>query len=177
MKTYTIVRVGLAAALLAICAWISIPFAVPFTLQTFAVFLILIVLGGVEGTAAIAVYVALGAIGAPVFAGFTGGFSVLLGPTGGYILGFLIMGALKIFFDVAIKNPKLDVYCLAFGLVLCYIFGTLRFTAVMARRGSPYTFGSALLACVLPYVLPDAVKLALALFAGNRIKKALRLKK
>ena len=177
MKLYSIVRIGLSAALLAICAWISIPFVVPFTMQTFAVFLILCVLGGVEGTIAIAVYIAIGAVGAPVFAGFTGGFGVIAGPTGGYILGFLLTGAVKMIFDAAVKNEKLDALCLSLGLALCYLFGTLRFTAVMGQRGSSYTFWGALLACVLPYMLPDAAKLALALFAGKRIKKALRLKK
>ena len=173
MKASSLVRIALAAALVTVCSWISIPFTVPFTLQTFAVFLTLTVLGGTEGTVAVAVYIALGAVGAPVFSGFNSGIGALLGPTGGYIFGFLIMGGLKIVFDRLIKRPKLDPVCLAAGLALCYIAGTVWFVLVMKGRGNPYSFGAALMTCVVPYILPDALKLALALFVGSRINRAL----
>ena len=78
------------AALMAICSWISIPLTVPFTLQTFAVFVTLGILGGKRGTLSILVFLLLGAIGVPVFAGFTGGMGILLGNTGGYIIGFIL---------------------------------------------------------------------------------------
>ena len=90
LKMNSITRIAMMTALLAICSWITIPFAVPFTMQTFAVFLALIICGGVEGSIAIAVYIALGAVGIPVFSGFSGGVSALIGPTGGYIFGFLL---------------------------------------------------------------------------------------
>ena len=76
------------AALMAVCSWISIPTAIPFTLQTMAVFLAVGLLGGKRGTLAVTAYVLLGAVGAPVFANFSGGIGILLGQTGGYILGF-----------------------------------------------------------------------------------------
>ena len=69
-KTLDLVYCSIGAALIAICSWISIPTAVPFTLQTFAVFLVLLLLGGKRGTIATLIYVLLGAVGAPVFAGF-----------------------------------------------------------------------------------------------------------
>lgn len=72
------------AVLIAICSWISIPMTVPFTLQTFAVFLAVGVLGGKRGSLAVLIYILLGAVGIPVFAGFSGGIGVLLGNTGGY---------------------------------------------------------------------------------------------
>ena len=91
-RTIDLVYIALGAVIIAVCSWISIPTAVPFTMQTFAVFLILSVLGGKRGTIAIIVYVLLGAIGAPVFASFTSGIGILMGNTGGYIIGFILMG-------------------------------------------------------------------------------------
>ena len=73
MKTRELAYTGILAALIAVCSWISIPTAVPFTLQTFAVFLTLGLLGGRLGTLAVTVYLLLGAVGLPVFAGFHGG--------------------------------------------------------------------------------------------------------
>ena len=91
------INVGIAAALMAVCSWISVPLIVPFTMQTFAVFTIVGLLGIWQGTCAVCVYVALGAIGVPVFSGFRGGIAALTGATGGYIIGFialaLVMGA------------------------------------------------------------------------------------
>ena len=80
--------IALSAALMAVCSWISIPAAVPFTLQTFAVFLTTGLLGGRRSTIAVMLYIFLGAVGLPVFSGFSGGIGHLIGPTGGYIFGF-----------------------------------------------------------------------------------------
>ena len=82
------------SAVIAVCAWITIPLAVPFTLQIFGVFMALRLLGGKKGTLSILVYIALGAVGLPVFSGFQGGIGVLAGPTGGDIAGVPLMGAL-----------------------------------------------------------------------------------
>ena len=87
MKTRDMALCALFAALLAVCAWLVIPIGdVPFTLQTFGVFAALGLLGGKRGTIAIAVYLLLGAVGAPVFAGFKGGPGALFGATGGCLL-------------------------------------------------------------------------------------------
>ena len=88
-KTYDMALTAMGAVMLAICSWISVPTAVPFTMQTFGLFFILDVLGGKRATGAVFVYILLGAAGLPVFAGFTGGVGVLAGATGGYIIGFL----------------------------------------------------------------------------------------
>ena len=82
---------AIGAALIAVCAWISIPADVPFTLQTFAIFAVCGLLGGRRGTVSVLVYLLLGAVGAPVFAGFRGGFASLLGTTGGYLVGFVLL--------------------------------------------------------------------------------------
>ena len=83
--------IALFAVAIAICSWISVPATVPFTLQTFGVFLAAAVLGGKRGTLAVLVYLALGMAGVPVFAGFQGGMGCLLGSTGGYLIGFLFL--------------------------------------------------------------------------------------
>ena len=81
--------IAVFAVIMAVCSWISVPYVVPFTLQTFAVFLAVGVLGGKRGTLAVLIYILLGCVGLPVFAGFSGGIGVVLGSTGGYIVGFL----------------------------------------------------------------------------------------
>lgn len=89
-KTQDLVYVSIFAVLIAVCSWISIPAAVPFTLQTMGVFTAVGILGGRRGSMAVLIYILLGIIGIPVFAGFTGGIGVLAGTTGGYIVGFLV---------------------------------------------------------------------------------------
>ena len=84
------VYISFFAIVIAIGSWISIPTMIPFTLQTFAVFITVGILGGKRGAAAVSLYILLGVVGIPVFAGFKGGIGVLLGNTGGYILGFLL---------------------------------------------------------------------------------------
>ena len=91
-QTIDLVYIALGAVLISICSWISIPTTVPFTMQTFAVFFVLSALGGKRGTVAIIVYILLGAVGIPVFSNFTSGIGILLGNTGGYIVGFVFMG-------------------------------------------------------------------------------------
>ena len=82
-------QVGMMTALLVVCAWVTIPFTIPFTLQTFGVFMSLRLLGGRRGTAAIGLYILLGIAGVPVFSGFGAGFGVIAGPTGGYLIGYI----------------------------------------------------------------------------------------
>ena len=79
LRTVDVAYIGMFVAVMAICSWISIPATVPFTLQTFAVFMAVGLLGGKRGTIAVVTYVLLGAVGAPVFAGFAGGIGALLG--------------------------------------------------------------------------------------------------
>jgi biotin transporter BioY len=153
---------AIGAALIAVCAWISIPADVPFTLQTFAIFAVCGLLGGKRGTVSVLVYLLLGAVGAPVFAGFRGGFASLLGTTGGYLVGFVLL-ALIIAFAQARWGRGQWVFVLSavVGLLVCYAFGTAWFLIVYTRTGA-ITLGVVLAKCVLPFLLPDAVKLALA---------------
>ena len=146
---------AIGAALIAVCAWISIPADVPFTLQTFAIFTVCGLLGGKRGT--------------PVFAGFRGGFASLLGTTGGYLVGFVLL-TLIITFAQAHWGQGQWVFVLsaAVGLLVCYAFGTAWFLIVYTRTGA-ITLGVVLAKCVLPFLLPDAVKLALATLLRARL--------
>ena len=89
LETRDLVLIAQCAAMMTVCSWISVPAAVPFTMQTFGVFMAIGLLGGKRGTAAVAVYLLLGAAGLPVFSGFTGGIGHIVGPTGGYPIGFM----------------------------------------------------------------------------------------
>ena len=165
MRTRNMAYIALMAVVICVCSWISIPMAVPFTMQTFGVFCALLLLGGRRGAIAILLYVFMGAVGLPVFSGFRSGVAALAGPTGGYILGFILCGGLYWLLEKRAKAWLL----LAAGNVVCYIFGTAWFVYVYTASGKPITFGAALLACVAPYVAPDAAKLALALLVSKRL--------
>ena len=163
---------ALMAVLIAVCSWISLPLGqVPFTLQTFAVFCALGLLGGARGTIAIAVYIMLGAVGVPVFAGFSGGLSALVGTTGGYIVGFLLSGLVYWLITAKFGSGLVPtIIGLVLGLIACYAFGTAWFMVAYARATGPIGLSSALMWCVIPFILPDAGKMALALLLTSRIK-------
>ena len=168
----------LFAALLAVCSWISIPLTVPITLQTFAVFAAVALLGTKCSFTAITVWILLGAVGLPVFANFKSGIAVLSGPTGGYILGMLLCplvyaGVRKLFGELRGK-----IYVKALGMVLgllvCYAFGTVWFIKVYTDDISVI---GALKLCVFPFLAFDAIKIALALLLDNRLGKFIGIAK
>ena len=165
------IYIALMAVVLALCSWISVPSVVPFTMQTFAVFCALLLLGGRRGFLAVLLYILLAAVGLPVLSGFRGGIGALLGPTGGYVLGFLLCALLYLLGEKRLPSLAL----LIAGLLLCYLFGTLWFVYVYSSGGKEIGFGAALALCVLPYLLPDAIKLLLAFVLARRVKKAVRL--
>ena len=172
LKTKDLALCALFAALIAVCAWISIPATVPFTLQTFAIFAALGLLGGKRGTVAVAVYLLLGASGVPVFAGLQGGIGALLGTTGGYLLGFLLT-ALIVWGMEARFGSKTGVFLLSavLGMLVCYAFGTAWYLVVYARTKGAISLATALGWCVVPFLIPDAVKIALAVLLRGRLKR------
>ena len=174
MKVKSLVHVAVMAALMTLCAWITIPTVVPFTLQTFAIFLAVGMLGGKLGTAAVGVYLLLGAVGLPVFSGFSGGLGSFAGVTGGYLLGFLLI-ALVMWGAQALfgRGPVVFVLSGLVGLAVCYAFGTAWFVLMYAATTGPMGVMSALWTCVIPFLIPDAVKLALALALSRRLAPAL----
>ena len=177
-----IAYLALSVALVTVCAWISLPVGeVPFTLQTFAIALVGGLLGWKRGFAAIGVYVLMGLVGIPVFAGFKAGAAALAGATGGYIVGFvfagLISGLWKLFpVRNAAAKAGLAFAAMVTGLAVCYFFGTVWFILLYNRGAAdPVGVSSALAWCVLPYLVPDAVKLALAAILCVRLQPFVRI--
>lgn len=171
MKAKNMALCGLFAAVLAVCAWLSIPMGdMVITLQTFGIFLTLGLFGGKWGSASVLVYLLLGAVGVPVFSGFRGGLGALLGTTGGYIFGFMLT-ALVYWLITSVKDtPITRLVAMVVGLLLCYGCGSWWYMTRYLSTGS-VTLGAVLLKCVVPFLLPDALKLALAWFLTGRLKR------
>ena len=171
-STKDLVYIAIFASLLAICSWISIDSAVPFTLQTFGVFLTCGLLGGRRGTLSILLYLLMAAVGVPVLAGFTGGLGILLGSTGGYIIGFvliaLLMWGIERFFGDRLWLLGVG---MVLGMIVCYFFGTVWFMVVYTQSDGPVDVLAALSWCVFPFLIPDAVKIALALCLTARLRR------
>lgn len=162
MKYQSMVRCGCCAALIAVCAWLALPVGqIAVTMQTFGIYLTLLLLGGGKGTVTCLVYLLLGAVGLPVFSGFQGGFGILLGPTGGYLWGFLVLCLCY----WALRKHLGNTISMILGTVFCYVCGTLWFYFVYG--GGIWVI---LLQCVVPYLIPDALKLMMALYLHKRIK-------
>ena len=171
MKVRNMALCGLFTAVLTLCAWLSIPMGdLVITLQTFGIFLTLGLLGGKRGSITILVYLLLGAVGAPVFSGFRGGLGALLGTTGGYIFGFMST-SLCYWLITSIKNtPVVRLVAMVLGLLLCYFCGSWWYLSQYLSAGTA-TLGFVLLKCVVPYLVPDALKLMLAWFLTARLKR------
>ena len=176
LKTREITYIGLFVAVMAICSWISIPMTIPFTMQTFAVFLTVALLGTKLGTITLAAYMLLGAVGLPVFSGFKGGLGVLMGPTGGYIIGFIFSALITgTMIERLGRGKVMMVAAMLVGLAVCYAFGTVWFLKVYANTKGAVSVATALGWCVIPYILPDCVKILLAVTVAERLKKSMKL--
>lgn len=171
MKVRNMALCGLFTAVLAVCAWIAVPVGdIAVTLQTFGIFLTLGLLGGKRGSITVFVYLLLGAVGAPVFSGFRGGMGALLGVTGGYIFGFMLT-ALVYWLLTSVKDtPSVRLIAMVLGLLLCYACGSFWY-AWGYLGGSTLSLGAVLLKCVVPYLVPDGIKLLLAWVLTRRLKR------
>lgn len=174
LKVKDTAYIGLSIALIAICSWITIPLYVPITLQTMSVCLISALFGAKRSTLSILLYILLGAAGVPVFHNFTSGIGVVLGPTGGYMAGFIFTA---IIVGIASKKSnKLWVLILSMtaGILVCYAFGTVWFAIVYAKSNEPAPLLSILGWCVFPFLIPDAVKIIIASLLAKRLKKYIK---
>lgn len=171
-KTRDIVYMSVFTAMISICSWISIPASIPFTLQTMGVFTTVGLLGGKRGTLTVLTYILLGVIGVPVFAGLTGGVSVLLGTTGGYIIGFLLSALLMWGIETIMgRNQIVLAFSMIAGLIVCYVFGTAWFMLIYTQHSGVIGLSTVLGLCVIPFIIPDLIKIGVALFLTNRLKK------
>lgn len=174
---YKMTLCGIFAAVMAVCSWITVPTLVPFTLQTLAVFAALGILGGQLGTISVIVYLLVGLAGLPVFAGFWGGVSAFLTPSGGYLIGFVLTALVYWAITAAFGDGVVVMtVALALGMIVCYLFGTVWFM-IFYSGGEPVNFITALGWCVFPFLIPDGVKLALAVAASRRLSRYVGLPK
>lgn len=183
-KTLQMAEIALMSAVLCVVSPFTIPVPaspVPFSLALFAVYLAAVLLGAKRGAACVLVYLFLGAVGLPVFSGFSGGIGVLLGPTGGYLFGYVFCAAAVGVIagrEFAGKpsgrksRPVMrNVLAMVCGTLLCYFFGTIWFLAVM---NGTYTVAQAFLVCVMPYLIFDTIKILAAAAVALPIKRILR---
>lgn len=160
---------ALFASFIAVCSFVSVPVsAVPMTLQAFAVLCASAILGPKLAMSAVLCYILLGAVGLPVFHGFHGGVGVLFGSTGGFIFGFIptafSVGALAKYFKPSILGLF---FAMLLGMLPCYAVGCAWY-AFLFGNGD---IGGAVMTCVVPFLLPDALKAAAAAVVSSRASK------
>lgn len=163
--------IALMTAVLCILAPISIPVfisPVPVSLGVLAVYLTAYVLSPVDSLISVIIFILLGTFGLPVFSGYSGGLSKLVGPTGGYIIGFLFTVYISSIFIHMKKGIIFDVIGMITGLALCYILGTIWFSYQQGKG-----FIASLLLCVVPFLIGDAIKIIVAVILGTQINKRL----
>lgn len=145
---------------------IPLPFSpVPISLTNFAIFLAIFVLGMKSGTISFIIYLLLGAVGVPVFSSFRGGFQVLAGPTGGYLIGFIFL-ALIMGFALEHFDRKLvpTIIGMIIGMAVCYAFGTVWLAKLLSL-----SFKEGLMMGVIPYLPGDAAKIIIAAIVGPKL--------
>lgn len=176
-KVQRLAIIAIAAAFMAISSQITIPLPlVPLTLQTLSVGIIATVLKPSDSIFPILVYLVLGAIGLPVFAGGAAGFGVILGPTGGFLIGFLIQAQQvaqisKLVNLLKTTKSKLSLFIVAniIGTTWCLAMGT-----IWLSIASGLSLQAGFKAGFLPFIIPGLVKAILAAIIGYYIRHALR---
>lgn len=173
-KTKEITRIALMTAIMCILGPISLALPispVPISLGTLAIYLASYMLGMTRGTVSCLIYLLIGIVGLPVFTGFTGGIGKVLGPTGGYMIGYIFMALICGFFVQVSKGKILISFAgMILGTIVLYAFGT----AWLAFQGN-MSFGAALAAGVIPFIPGDLAKIVIVLVAAPQIQKRLRL--
>jgi biotin transport system substrate-specific component len=165
-----LVHAALFAALTAVSAWVTIPLPfVPITLQTFFVMLSGVVLGPYFGALSMAVYLLLGFIGLPVFAGGQSGLGTLVGPTGGYLIGFILCPIVAGVIVHTRKDPGLVMYGLAMlaGDAVVFAFGAIQLSVVLHMP-----LDRAIVIGLLPFIPGDVLKIIVASFVARRLKSS-----
>ena len=170
-KTRRLVSSALLAALICVLAPMSLPIGpVPISLATFAIYLASSLAGAKRAAIAVFVYILLGALGVPVFSGFTGGFQRIVGATGGYIVGYLPCALLTGFVVDRYREKSALAYPLGMllGTIVLYSLGTVWF--ILATQNS---LAASLAICVLPFVPFDALKITAVSLLAPRVRSAL----
>lgn len=173
IATITITRVALSTAVICVLGpmALTLPISpVPISLGILGIFFAVYVNGMLWGTVSTLIYLLIGFVGVPVFAGFTAGAGKLLGPTGGYIFGYLFLSLIAGFFiDKFEKKIYLHVVGMILGTIILYALGTA-WLAISAHM----TFKAALLAGVIPFIPADLVKMAIAIAVGIPVRRGIK---
>lgn len=170
MSTRQLTLIAVMTAVTCILGPLSIPIGiVPISLTNLAIYLAIYALGAKRGTLSYIVYLFIGVVGLPVFSGFSGGFTKLLGPTGGYLIGFAFMAFISGIFIDKFSNK---IYMCFLGMVLGTIVTYLLGTAWLSYE-TKLTFNAALYAGVIPFIPGDLVKMIIASLIGPQIRKGL----
>ncbi len=169
-NTQKLTLVAICVALVVVLSQIMIPMpsGIPVTLQTFGVALVATLLGAKLAPLCLGVYVALGAVGVPVFAGFGGGLASIIGPTGGFIWGFIAMAFLCGLGSMQ-KNKILTILLSMAGLLVCHIFGALQYGLL-----NDMNFLASMLLVSIPYLLKDIISVVLAIALAQGLVFALK---
>ncbi len=170
LSTKEIALIGLMAAILCLAAPFSVPIGpVPISLATLVIYFTIYLLGAFCGTLSCLIYLLLGLVGLPVFSGFSSGPEKLLGPTGGYLIGYLLMALIGgIFLDRYRKNILLQFLGLVLGTAACYILGT-----VWLAQQASLSLRAALWAGVIPFIPGDLIKIVAAMAVAPQIRRQL----
>lgn len=168
--TKNLAQIALMAAVMCILGPISLPIGpVPISLTPLAIFLGVYILGAKKGTIAVIVYLLIGLCGIPVFSGFSGGPGKLFGPTGGYLVAYILTAVIAgVFIDKFYHKIYLQAVGMILGLAVLYLIGTI-WLAYQANM----TFQAALAAGVIPFVALDLIKIAAAIVLGRAVRTAL----
>jgi len=163
--------IAVMTAVTCILGPLSLPIGVvPISLTNFAIYISLYALGMKRGTISYLVYVLIGFVGVPVFSNFSGGAGKLLGPTGGYIFGFIFMAIISGFFiDKWCRNIPLCMLGMILGIMVTYLFGT-----VWLSYEANMTMKSALAAGVWPFIPGDLIKMLIAAIIGPKLRSQLK---
>ena len=173
VNTRAITAVALTVALISVCAMISIPIAIPITLQSFGIYFALFFLGGKLGSLSVFIYLSLGALGVPIFAGFTGGIARFFDASGGFLFGFLLAALLFWLLEYLLPvGARFSIASAALSLVLLYICGVLWYFFIYLGGGD---FLSVILGAVLPFIIPDIIKIFFAYLLCERLKTVVNI--
>ena len=173
IKTYNIILCGLMAAIMCILAPLSIPMTVPVTLGTFVIFLMTYIMNYKYCLVSCVIYILLGMVGLPVFSGFSGGLGKIIGPTGGYILGYLFIALICGYVNERFYNKRgIQILGMLISLIVCYAFGTLWFSYQQNM-----SVGESLIVCVYPFVIGDICKIICAAIVGDTLRKRINIRR
>ena len=170
LTTYQMAVTALMAAVMCVLGPLTVPIgAVPISLANFVICLTAWLLGPKFGTLSVAVYLCIGLIGVPVFSGYGAGLAKLAGPTGGYLVGYLLLALIGgLFIEKSNGNPVVSGIGLVLGDAACYVLGTAWFVFQMQCE-----LGYALSVCVFPFIALDLAKIVVSCVVGALLRKRL----